>query len=147
MKAVNFRLNDEPVTVHVEPARRMTRVLREQLGFTGTKVGCDAGDCGACTVLMDDRAVCACMLPAGRLEGKNIITVEGLANSHDGELNALQKSFLHHGAAQCGICTPGMLMSATALLKRNPKPDQQEVEDALGGYCVVVPAIERSSMP
>ena len=111
----------------------MTLVLREQLGLTGTKSGCDAGDCGACTVLLNGRAVCACMVPAARLDGSAVTTVEGLANGDGGMLNALQKSFLHHGAAQCGICTPGMLISATDLLNRNPEPDEQEVEDALGG--------------
>lgn len=111
----------------------MTLVLREQLGLTGTKSGCDAGDCGACTVLLNGRAVCACMVPAARLDGSAVTTVEGLANGDGAMLNALQKSFLHHGAAQCGICTPGMLISATDLLNRNPEPGEQEVEDALGG--------------
>ena len=130
---LNFVLNERPVTVSAEPGARMTLVLREQLGLTGTKSGCDAGDCGACTVLLNGRAVCACMVPAARLEGNAVTTVEGLANGDAGVLNALQKSFLHHGAAQCGICTPGMLISATDLLSRNPEPDEQEVEDALGG--------------
>ncbi len=111
----------------------MTWVLREQLGLTGTKSGCDAGDCGACTVLLNGRAVCACMVPAARLDGSKVTTVEGLGNGDGGMLNTLQKSFLHFGAAQCGICTPGMLISATDLLNRNPKPDEQEVENALGG--------------
>ena len=133
MTAVKFTLNNESVTVSIDPASRLTRVLRDQLGLSGTKVGCDAGDCGACTVIMDGRAVCACMVPAGRLDGTEITTVEGLSNNNDGTLNSLQQSFLHHGAAQCGICTPGMLISATALLKRNPQPSEQEVEDALGG--------------
>ena len=130
---VNFTLNNRSVEVTADPASRLTRVLREQLGLTGTKVGCDAGDCGACTVLLDDRAVCACMVPVGRLEGSVVTTVEGLSNNDDGDLNSLQQSFLHYGAAQCGICTPGMLISATALLKRNPQPNEQEIEDALGG--------------
>ena len=130
---VNLTLNNTTIEVTAEPASRLTRVLREQLGLTGTKVGCDAGDCGACTVLLDGWAVCACMVPVGRLDGSVVTTVEGLSNSDDGALNSLQQSFLHHGAAQCGICTPGMLISATALLKRNPQPDEQEVQDALGG--------------
>lgn len=130
---LKFVLNDRVTTVTAEPGARMTRVLREHLGLTGTKVGCDAGDCGACTVLMDGRAVCACMVPAARLEGSVVTTIEGLSNGNGGMLNALQKSFLHYGAAQCGICTPGMLISATDLLNRIPQPDEQEVEDALGG--------------
>lgn len=130
---LKFVLNGRVTTVTAEPGARMTRVLREHLGLTGTKVGCDAGDCGACTVLMDGRAVCACMVPAARLEGSVVTTIEGLSNGNGGMLNALQKSFLHYGAAQCGICTPGMLISATDLLNRIPQPDEQEVEDALGG--------------
>lgn len=133
MNMTTFTLNNQTVSIELEPGRRLTRVLREQLGLTGTKVGCDAGDCGACTVLMDGRAVCACMVPAGRLKGCEIRTVESLSQEADGELNSLQQAFLHYGAAQCGICTPGMLMSATALLMRTPKPDRQQVEDALGG--------------
>jgi len=129
---VSFTLNGRAVSVAVEPARRLTEVLREQLGQTGTKVGCDAGDCGACTVLMNGEAVCACMVSAGRLDGADIETVEGLANP-DGTPGALQESFLRHGAAQCGMCTPGMLMAATALLRKTPRPTEVQVIEALGG--------------
>lgn len=129
---VEFHVNDNPVSVIASPVDRLTSVLREHLGLTGTKIGCDAGDCGACTVILDDLAVCACMVPVGRLSGRAVTTVEGL-QEQDGALNRLQGSFLHHGAAQCGICIPGMLVSATALLNCNPKPSEQEVEDALGG--------------
>lgn len=128
---VSFTLNGRPATVVVPPMKRLTRVLREDLGLTGTKVGCDAGDCGACTVLLDDESVCACMVPAGRLEGRRVETVEGL--SAGGAPSALQASFLRHGAAQCGICTPGMLMAAEALLRDTPHPTAQEVKDAIGG--------------
>ena len=133
MITVNLTLNSREITVTANPASRLTWVLREQLDLPGTKVGCDAGDCGACTVLLNGQAVCACMVPAGRLEGSVVTTVEGLSDSDGGALNSLQQSFLHYGAAQCGICTPGMLISATALLNRNPQPGEQEVEDALGG--------------
>lgn len=126
-----FNLNGEDVAIEAAPMERLTRVLRDNLGMTGTKVGCDAGDCGACTVLLDGAATCACMVPVGRLEGHSIVTVEGL--EQQGTLSNLQRSFLHYGAAQCGICTPGMLMSAVALLDQNPKPSESEVEDALGG--------------
>jgi len=129
---VELRVNDRPVSVTAKPVDRLASVLREHLGLTGTKTGCDAGDCGSCTVILDGRAVCACMVPVGRLAGRTVTTVEGL-QEQDGTLSRLQKSFLHHGAAQCGICIPGMLVSATALLNRNPTPSEQEVEDALGG--------------
>ncbi|MEQ1615102.1 MAG: molybdopterin cofactor-binding domain-containing protein, partial [Hyphomicrobiaceae bacterium] len=128
---ITFEVNGAPRKFLGDPATRLTDVLREALGFTGTKVGCNAGDCGACTVLMDGREVCACLVAAGQCPGASIITVEGLAA--DGSLAPLQKAFLAHGAAQCGICTPGMLMAASGLLVRNPKPTKSEVEDALGG--------------
>jgi aldehyde oxidoreductase len=129
--AISFTLNDKPVEVSVNPARRLSEVLREDLGQKGTKVGCNAGDCGACTVLADGLPVCACMVPAGRLNGACIQTVEGLAEQEIP--NRLQRAFLHFGAAQCGICTPGMLVAATALLGKNAQPDEQQVRDALGG--------------
>lgn len=131
---VNFTLNGRPATVDVDPMARLTSVLRDGQKLTGTKVGCDAGDCGACTVLIDDNPVCACMVPAGRLEGRRVETIEGL--SRDGQASALQRSFLRHGAAQCGFCTPGMLMAAEALLRRNPHPSADEVKDAIGGGAV-----------
>jgi len=127
---ISLSVNGVPVVVEAPPVRRLSAVLREDLGLTGTKVGCDAGDCGACTVLVDGEPLCACLVPAARLEGSAIRTVEGLAN---GALSRLQASFLAHGAAQCGICTPGLLMAATALLERSPTPTEDEVSDALGG--------------
>ncbi len=128
---IAFELNGRPATVHVDPVRRLADVLREDLGLIGTKIGCNAGDCGACTVLIDDRQVCACLVPAGQVEGRRVTTVEGLAI--DGKLSALQEAFHRHGAAQCGICTPGMLMAASDLLARSPRPSEPEVLDALGG--------------
>jgi aerobic-type carbon monoxide dehydrogenase small subunit (CoxS/CutS family) len=106
-------------------------VLRDELGLTGTKVGCSAGDCGACTVLLDGRQVCSCLTAVGQVRGRDVVTVEGLAD--DGKLSDLQIAFQKHGAAQCGICTPGMLMAAADLLERNAKPGEAEVKDALGG--------------
>ena len=125
-----FTLNGRNVHVSVPPMRRLSLVLREDLGLKGTKVGCDAGDCGACTVLIDGQAVCACLTPAAQVAGRAVRTVEGLAN---GTLNRLQQAFLHYGAAQCGICTPGMLLAATELLEREPAPTEAAVQDALGG--------------
>src|ERR1700730_11743937 len=123
-------VNDRELSVVVPPARRLSRVLREQLGLTGTKVGCDAGDCGACTVLLDGEAVCACLVAVGQVENHAITTIEGL-KSRPPLFDRLQNAFLQHGAAQCGACTPGMLVSATALLEHNRSPSESEVTDAL----------------
>ncbi len=128
---VSFILNDLPQTLAVNPLRRFSDVLREDLGLTGTKVGCDAGDCGACTILVDGEQRYACLTAVGQLEGHNARTVEGLAKN--GDLTALQQAFLDEGAAQCGICTPGMLMAAQSLLDRTPNPTEAQVLDALGG--------------
>jgi CO/xanthine dehydrogenase Mo-binding subunit/aerobic-type carbon monoxide dehydrogenase small subunit (CoxS/CutS family) len=125
-----FTVNGEDAAVDVTPVRRLSSVLRDDLHLTGTKVGCDAGDCGACTILVDGEPVCACLTPVGGVAGRSVTTVEGLAN---GTLSALQASFLAHGAAQCGICTPGFLMAGTALLQKVPHPSEEEVRDALGG--------------
>jgi CO/xanthine dehydrogenase Mo-binding subunit/aerobic-type carbon monoxide dehydrogenase small subunit (CoxS/CutS family) len=127
---IDFELNGEAVSVDVSPTARLSSILRDELRLTGTKVGCDAGDCGACTVLLDGEPVCSCLVSVASAAGRKVRTVEGLAN---GRLSALQASFLEHGAAQCGICTPGLLMAATALLDRSPHPDESEVQDALGG--------------
>jgi CO/xanthine dehydrogenase Mo-binding subunit/aerobic-type carbon monoxide dehydrogenase small subunit (CoxS/CutS family) len=128
---IAFTLNGRAVEVHVDPVRRLADLLREDLGLTGTKVGCNAGDCGACTVRLDGRQVCACLVAAAQVQGREVQTVEGLADGAG--MNALQRAFLAHGAAQCGICTPGMLMAADDLLVRNPRPNEAEVMDALGG--------------
>ncbi len=125
-------VNDRKLSVVAPPVQRLSRVLREQLGLTGTKVGCDAGDCGACTVLLDGEAVCACLVAVGQVENHAITTIEGL-KSRPPLFDRLQDAFLRHGAAQCGACTPGMLVSATALLEHNSSPSESEVTDALGG--------------
>ncbi len=128
---VQFTVNGEPMEAVSDPATRLSTVLREEIGLKGTKVGCDAGDCGACTVLIDGLPTCACMTALAQVEDRQVTTVEGLAS--DGVMNGLQRTFLDHGAAQCGICTPGMLMAATALLATVDAPSEQQVRDALGG--------------
>ncbi len=115
-----------------DPGRRLADALRDELGLTGTKIGCHAGDCGACTVLLDGEQVCSCIVGVGQCEGRAVTTVEGLAGA-EGALSPLQRAFVAHGAAQCGMCTPGMLMSAEALLRANPRPVEAEVQDALAG--------------
>ena len=129
--SVVFTLNGASCRLVVDPAARLSDVLREQLGLTGTKVGCEAGDCGACTVLIDGKQVCACLTSAAQVDGREVVSVEGLAQG--GSPSALQRAFHAHGAAQCGICTPGMLVAATDLLRRNPAPEEHDVLDALAG--------------
>ena len=127
-----FSVNGNPVEVSVPGERRLSRVLRDDLGLTGTKVGCDAGDCGACTVLLNGEPVCSCLVATGQVEACEITTVEGLA-SRSPVFDRLQKSFLAHGAAQCGACTPGTLVAATALLEKNSLPSETDVMDSIGG--------------
>ena len=130
-----LQINGRPVHVSGSGARRLADVLRDDLGLTGTKIGCNAGDCGACTVLLDGEQVCACLVPIGQCEGRTVSTVEGLADGGDRRngLARLQQAFIEHGAAQCGICTPGMLMAATDTLRRHPQPTEAQVLDGLGG--------------
>ena len=129
--AIAFTVNGESVSVAAPPLRRLADALRDDLGLTGTKVGCNAGDCGACTVLLDGAQVCSCMVPVAQAAGHRVETVEGLARNES--LNRLQRAFLRHGAAQCGACTPGMLIAATELLRASPRPRPAEVMDGLGG--------------
>ncbi len=129
---IAFSVNGCPVEVTSSGTRRLSRVLRDDLGLTGTKVGCDAGDCGACTVLLNGEPACACLVAAGQVAGCEITTVEGLAERSPLH-RRLQQSFLSHGAAQCGACTPGMLVAATALLEKNQSPNENDVMDAIGG--------------
>ncbi|MBX2882880.1 MAG: molybdopterin-dependent oxidoreductase [Granulosicoccus sp.] len=126
-----FRVNGDEVSVDIDPLTRLSDVLRDTLGLTGTKVGCNAGDCGACTVLVEGAPLCSCLTAVAQVEGCQVETVEGLAQNQ--QLGNLQRRFLQTGAAQCGICTPGMLMSAQALLNETPRPTREQVEDALGG--------------
>jgi carbon-monoxide dehydrogenase small subunit len=117
-----------------DPTRTVLQVIREDLGLTGTKSGCERGECGACTVLVDGLAINSCLMPAIEAEGKEILTIEGLAR--DGQLHPLQEKFIELGAIQCGFCTPGMIMTAKTLLDRNPKPTEEEVRrEITGNYC------------
>jgi len=134
LPAINiaFELNGVTTTVDAAPHTRLSDVLRQQLNQCDVKVGCNAGDCGACSVLLDGQCVCACLTSVEQVHGSTVDTLRGLSNS-DPHTKKLLKSFLHFGAAQCGICTPGMLVSATALIRENPLPTEQQVSDALGG--------------
>ncbi len=128
---LSFTLNGSPVDVIVTPTETLLDVLREKLGMTGPKRGCDDGDCGACTVILDGEPVRSCLTLAITVGGKSVTTVEGL--SPDGDLHPLQKAFHEHGAFQCGFCTPGMLMSAKALLDHNPNPTRQQIREHMAG--------------
>jgi aldehyde oxidoreductase len=122
VQVVRLHVNRVALQIEGDPARRLSDVLRDHLHLTGTKIGCHAGDCGACTVLLDGEQVCSCIVALGQCEGRSVTSVEGLAEvdgSADGALSPLQRAFVEFGAAQCGICTPGMLMSAEALLRRS----------------------------
>jgi aerobic-type carbon monoxide dehydrogenase small subunit (CoxS/CutS family) len=130
-RTIAVEINGEQVEFEVPARRLLVHFIRDDLGLTGTHVGCDTGNCGACTIHVDGEAVKSCMLLAVQADGASIRTVEGLAA--DGELTALQQSFSTHHALQCGYCTPGMLMSATALLERNPRPSEEDVRYALQG--------------
>ena len=132
LSELRFRLNGTPVSVMGAPGERLSKAVRDKLAMPGTKVGCDAGDCGACTVLIDGKPACACLTSVQQVEGASVVTIEGLSACTDAG-DRLKRAFLARGAAQCGICTPGMLVSAAALLADNPQPSEQEVMDALGG--------------
>ena len=134
-KDITFTLNGEEMRAEVEPHWTLLYFLREICEMTGTKEGCGYGECGACTVIIDGKAVNSCLYPILEVEGKNVITVEGLASA-DGTLHPLQKAFIDNGAVQCGFCTPGMIMSAKALLETNEKPTEDEIKDAIAGnFC------------
>jgi carbon-monoxide dehydrogenase small subunit len=133
MKALaRFVVNGEPFELAIEPYQLLIEVLREQLGLTGTKLSCGVGNCGACTVLVDGVPVLSCMTLAIAARDKEITTIEGLAKG--GELHPLQQAFVDHGAIQCGYCTPGMILSAEALLESHPDPTEEDVREAISGH-------------
>ncbi len=128
---INFKVNGEERSVEGFPMARLLDVLREQLHLTGTKEGCGEGECGACTVIIDGQIVNSCLVPLAQVNGAEITTIEGVAGN--GELHAVQQAFIEHGGAQCGICTPGMVLAAVDLLKRNPEPNEDEIRNGLAG--------------
>ena len=151
MMRIAFNCNGKPVEVVIEEHQRLLDVLRDQLGLIGAKEGCGQGECGACTVIVDGRAVNSCLYPAPEIEGRSVVTIEGLARP-DNELSELQRSFVEHGGIQCGFCTPGMIMSARALLDENPHPDRRQIRQALAGnlcrctgYVQIVDSIEQAA--
>lgn len=131
MENLNVTVNGKFYSVQVDPSIRLVDFLRENLFLTGTKVGCGKGECGACTVIMNGVAVNSCLIPVMRAEGADIETIEGLSDA--GKLHPIQEEFIEKGAIQCGFCTPGMIMSAKALLDQNTDPTVEEVKEALGG--------------
>ena len=149
---LSMTVNGRDLVVDIEPDELLVDVLRDQLGLTGTKVGCNEGECGACTVIMDGQAVLSCLLPALRAEGREITTIEGLS---DGDtLHPLQESFVDLGAVQCGYCTPGFIISAKALLDVNPHPNRDQIKEAIAGnlcrctgYVKIIEAIEAVASP
>lgn len=149
-KEITLNVNGSPYAADVKVNKALLDVLRDDLGFTGTKEGCGSGDCGACTILLDGKAVNACLVLAVEADNKEILTVEGLAR--DGKLDPLQEAFIQEFALQCGFCTPGMLMAGKALLAENPAPTEYEVRKAIAGnlcrctgYVRIVKAILRAS--
>ncbi len=128
---MHFKVNGKDCELAVEPNRTLLEVLTEELNLTGTKTGCNEGDCGACTVIMDGHAVCSCLILGTEAQNRSIETIEGL--SSNGQLHPLQQAFIDYGAVQCGYCTPGMIMAAKALLDKNPDPTERDIRRALQG--------------
>ena len=128
---INITVNGRRHILAVPPEATLKHIIREDLGLTGTKSGCDVGDCGACSVLMNGKAVNSCLVLAATCDGAEIKTIEGVANGN--ELHPLQKSFIKHGALQCGFCTPGMIISSLELIEKNPAPSPAEIKKTLGG--------------
>ena len=131
MAVLHTTINGEAITTEVDPSISLAQFLRDNLYLTGTKIGCGKGECGACTIIMDGKSVTSCIIPVMRAEGAVIQTIEGVAKN--GKLHPLQEEFINQGAVQCGFCTPGMIMSAKALLDENPEPKKEEIREALGG--------------
>lgn len=147
---IEFTLNGQKKIIHTTPDRRLIDVLREDCGLTGVKESCGTGECGACTILIDGVSRLSCLMLAMQMEGREITTIEGLGR--EGKLHPLQESFVTHGAVQCGFCTPGMILSAAALLQDNPAPTREEIRTGLSGnlcrctgYQKIVDAVEAAA--
>ena len=144
---LQLNVNGELYQMEIEPCRTLLEVLRDNLGLTGAKRGCDEGDCGACVVLLDGKPIASCLVLAIEVQGKDILTIEGLAIN--GNLHPLQDAFIKYGAIQCGFCTPGMILATKALLDRNPRPTKYEIKEAIAGnlcrctgYIKIIEAIQ-----
>ncbi|HEY3936850.1 MAG TPA: (2Fe-2S)-binding protein [Bryobacteraceae bacterium] len=147
---ISFRLNGRPVTIETHPLKRLLDVLREDFGLTGTKEGCGEGECGACSAIVDDYLVNTCLLPVLQAEGSRISTIESVAENPT--LQVIQQAFIEHGGAQCGICTPGMIMAAIHLLSHCPHPTLEQIREGLSGnlcrctgYTKIFEAVEQAS--
>ena len=150
-KTLSFTLNRELTEVEIEPHLTLLQVLRDKLELTGTKEGCGMGECGACTVLLDGKTINSCIFPALEADGKSVTTIEGLTDGQ-GNLHPIQKAFVEYGAIQCGFCTPGMVLSAKALLDETPKPTEEEIRTGIAGnlcrctgYLQIIQAIKEVS--
>ena len=148
--SIRFTLNEKSVTATFPPNTLLVNLIREHFGLTGAKIGCGTGECGACTVLLDGKPVNSCLMLACQADGHSVTTIEGL--SRDGNPTPLQRAFVEEGAVQCGFCTPGMILSATALLKENPAPSEEEIRTAVSGnlcrctgYTKIIKAIQKAS--
>jgi aerobic-type carbon monoxide dehydrogenase small subunit (CoxS/CutS family) len=148
---LSFQLNGEDLSVQVLPDTLLVDLLRDTLDLTGTKIGCRAGECGVCTILLDGVSVNACLLPALKVTGRSVETIEGVAQE-DGQLDVIQESFVNEGAVQCGFCTPGMIMNAKELLHRNPEPSENDIKTAISGvlcrctgYIKIIQAVKTAS--
>lgn len=145
--SIRFKLNFEDIEIAINPLKRLLDVLREDMGFTGVKEGCGEGECGACSVIIDGKLINSCMVPIGTVEGKEVLTIEGLQQTE--RYNVLKDSFEEAGAVQCGFCTPGMIMASEALLSKNPHPSEDEIREGLSGnlcrctgYNMIIDAIK-----
>ncbi len=150
MENVSFKLNEKSVSLTTDSERTLLWVLRTDLGLTGTKYGCGKALCGACTVIVDDKAVRSCVVPVRSIKGKNVLTIEGLARN--GKLHPIQEAFVKHDALQCGFCTPGMILNAYSLLLRNPQPTREEIIQNMdynlcrcGAHLRIIRAIESAA--
>jgi carbon-monoxide dehydrogenase small subunit len=133
IKVIHMVVNGQDREIEVRPNELLADVLRERLGLTGTKIGCEAGECGACTVLINGKPTLSCLTLAIECEGKEILTIEGIGDAAKGELHPLQKAFVEHYGVQCGFCTPAMILTAKAFLEKNPSPNEDEIREAING--------------